>query len=68
MMFPLVYKAKRSSRGREIKICIQRRKAYVRTKLFLDILQTFSMKNEGFEVLKIEKIFFFLMFKDFFFR
>ena len=34
--------------------------------IFLDFLKTFSLKNEGFEVLKSEKIFFFLMFKDFF--
>ena len=46
MMFPLVDEVKRSSKGRETKVCIQRRKASVRTRLFLDFLKTFSMKNE----------------------
>ena len=58
MMPPLVDKAKRSSRGRETKICIKRRKASTGTKLFLDFfstLKTFSLKNEGFGVLKKEK-------------
>ena len=35
--------------------------------VFLDIVRNFSLKNEGFRVLKTEKNdFFFLMFKDFF--
>ena len=49
MMIPLVNEAKRSSRGRETEICIQKRKASVRTILFLDFLKTFSLKNEGLE-------------------
>ena len=62
-MLPLVDEAKRSSRGRETEICTQRRKAYVRTRLFLDFLKNFSVKNEVFEVLKTEKGFFFDFFK-----
>ena len=57
-MPPLVDEEKISSRGRESKICIQRRRTFVRTRLFLDFLRTFEVKNRGFEVLKIEKIFF----------
>ena len=65
-MLLLVDEAKRSSRGREIKICIQRRKSSIRTKLFLDFLKTFSLKNKGFGVLKNEKGYFFIFFKDLF--
>ena len=54
-MLLLVDEAKKPSRGREIEVFIQRRKASVRTRLFLDFLETFSMKNKGFEVLKTEK-------------
>ena len=55
-MLPLVDEAKISSRGRETKICIQRRKDFIRTKLFLDFfLKTFSVKNGVFEVLKTKK-------------
>ena len=57
-MLPLVDEVKKSSRGRGTEICIQRRKAYVRIRLFLDFLKTFSLKNEGFRVLKTEKIVF----------
>ena len=66
-MLLLVDEAKRNSKGREIKICIQRKKSSIRTKPFLDFLKTFSLKNKGFGVLKNEKGFF-LIFKDFFRR
>ena len=63
-MLPLVDEAKRSSRGREIEIYIQMRKDFVRTRLFLDFLKIFSLKNERFGILKNKKghflIFFFL--------
>ena len=36
MMLLLVDKEKRSSRGIEIEICVQRRKYFIGTKLFLD--------------------------------
>ena len=60
-MLLLVEEAKRLSEGRETKICMQRRKAYVRTRLFLDV-KTFSMKNEGFGVLKMKKGYFLIFF------
>ena len=51
MMLPLVDETKRSSDWREVEICIQRRKASIRTKLFLDFFfKTFSMKNEVFKI------------------
>ena len=57
----LVNEAKRSSRGRENEICIQRIQASIRTRLFLYFycLKTFSVKNEVFEVLKTENDFFY---------
>ena len=51
MMVPMVDETKRSSRGRETEICIHRRKASVRIRLFLDFVKTFSVKNDVFEVL-----------------
>ena len=61
----LVDKVKISSRGRETRSTYKGEKASIRTRLFLKFLETFSVKNEGFEVLKPKRDHL-LIFKDFF--
>ena len=54
-MLPLLDETKRLSRGRETKICIQRRNAFVKKWIFFLMFKDFLVKNEGFEVLRTEK-------------
>ena len=61
----LVDEVKRWSTWREIEICIQRRKSFYKKNDHILIFKPFSVKNEGFEVLKSKKAHV-LIFKDFF--